>query len=525
LERGAPHLTVDWHSAVIRKQFDWVVEATHRIFADAFEIEIAFDEVGERARQQHGLPQLFGEGFETRSHIDRRTDDGEVEPGARPDIAVHDVPDVDADAVIQRRATGFAVLFVQGNYGLTGFGHGMQQIGAGVRLAERKNGEQAVADEFQYFSAMSRNRLRHHVEIAVQEINDVIAWPVVGDPGEITQIADHDGRAYRRPASAPGGAGQNELAGMRADIGFEQRSRQPVLDTDFADQRQDRQQFRQAGKMHVVETAEPVGCKGHEVPLAERVVQWACLSAHSEAEGTGNPMAICQALSWCGCSLFLSLEELDRAAGAIHRFRQVAQDNNIKSYVFSSIGFEGRLLFLRGEIEPAERCLRDALSKLGDAQYENVYIPFLGRLAELLAADGRSEEALLASAESLERTKATEALWLLPDALRIHGEVLASVEGPYSQPAETYLRESIEVCVRQEALGWELRSAESLANFLWQQSRTEEASVHLDRTLGKFVEGFETAPFRRAKNLLDEMRAATAPEEARHSAVRPGARF
>src|SRR6267143_1931576 len=65
-----------------------------------------------------------------------------------------------------------------------------------------------------YFPAMSRNRLRHRVEIAVQEINDVIARPVVGDPGEITQIADHDGGAYRRPASAPGGAGQNELAGM-----------------------------------------------------------------------------------------------------------------------------------------------------------------------------------------------------------------------------------------------------------------------------------------------------------------------
>src|SRR5258706_16230846 len=122
---AARHLTIDRHSAVIRKQLDWVVEAADRIFADAFEIKIAFDEVGEGAGQQHRSAQLFGEGFETRSHIDRRTDDGEVEPGARPDIAVHDVSDVDADAVIQRRTTVFAVLFVQGNHGLTGFGHGM----------------------------------------------------------------------------------------------------------------------------------------------------------------------------------------------------------------------------------------------------------------------------------------------------------------------------------------------------------------------------------------------------------------
>src|SRR5712671_3660559 len=135
------------------------------------------------------------------------------------------------------------------------------------------SGKMASRPSPMYFPAMSRNRLRHRVEIAVQEINDVIARPVVGNPGEITQVADHDGGAYRRPAPAPGGAGQNEFAGMRPDIGFEQRSRQTVLDADFADQRQSRQQFQQAGDIRVVETSLPVGRKGHEMPLAERMVQ------------------------------------------------------------------------------------------------------------------------------------------------------------------------------------------------------------------------------------------------------------
>jgi hypothetical protein len=39
---------------------DWVVEAADRIFADAFEIEIAFDEGVECAGQQHHSPQLLG---------------------------------------------------------------------------------------------------------------------------------------------------------------------------------------------------------------------------------------------------------------------------------------------------------------------------------------------------------------------------------------------------------------------------------------------------------------------------------
>jgi hypothetical protein len=82
---AARYLTANRHSAVIREQLDRVVEAAHRIFADAFEIEIVLDEVAERARQQHRSAQLLGEGFKTRSHVDRRADDGEVEPGPLPD--------------------------------------------------------------------------------------------------------------------------------------------------------------------------------------------------------------------------------------------------------------------------------------------------------------------------------------------------------------------------------------------------------------------------------------------------------
>src|SRR5258708_37568206 len=66
---------------------------------------------------------------------------------------------------------------------------------------------------------MSRNRLRHRVEIAVRKLNDVIARPVVGDPCEITQIADHDSGTYRRPASAPGDAGQDELIRASENLG------------------------------------------------------------------------------------------------------------------------------------------------------------------------------------------------------------------------------------------------------------------------------------------------------------------
>jgi len=45
----ARYLTIDQRSAVICKQLDWIVEAADRMFSEAFQIEVAFDEIGERA--------------------------------------------------------------------------------------------------------------------------------------------------------------------------------------------------------------------------------------------------------------------------------------------------------------------------------------------------------------------------------------------------------------------------------------------------------------------------------------------
>lgn len=229
-------------------------------------------------------------------------------------------------------------------------------------------------------------------------------------------------------------------------------------------------------------------------------------SVYAEAEASGNPASICMALTWCSCSLFMSLEELEQAAASIERLKEVAQDNDFQSYFYSAIGYHGRLLFLKGDLESGERLLRQALSKLSEARYENMYVPFLGHLAELLAADGRVDEGFLASTESLDRTKSCEAFWWLPDALRIHGEVLTSLEGSGSRSAEDYLRQSIELSKRQGGLGWQIRAARSLAELLRQQNRTDEAFEFLSYTLSKFTEGFETVPFRRTRALLEEMR-------------------
>ncbi|WP_440642666.1 ATP-binding protein [Bradyrhizobium sp. PUT101] len=242
------------------------------------------------------------------------------------------------------------------------------------------------------------------------------------------------------------------------------------------------------------------------------------LAAQAAAERTGHPTAICQALVWC-CTIYLRMEELDLAEAAILRLRQLAEANNIQSYVFSAMAFEGRLLFLRREFERSEQLLRKGIINLSDARYDNARVPFLGRLAELLAATGRPEEAVLASTESLDRTRAIDALGMLPDALRIHGTALQALEGSQSRAAESYFREAIAMSRQQGALGWELKAAECLADMLRLRGRIEEASTLLGQTLGLFLEGQATPPFRRAKHILEGLQGAVS-EEASDPAVR-----
>ncbi len=57
-----------------------------------------------------------------------------------------------------------------------------------------------------------------------------------GYAGEVAQVADQDGSAHGYAAAAGRRAGEDLLAGMRADIGFQQRASEAVLQPDFADQ-------------------------------------------------------------------------------------------------------------------------------------------------------------------------------------------------------------------------------------------------------------------------------------------------
>jgi predicted ATPase len=110
--------------------------------------------------------------------------------------------------------------------------------------------------------------------------------------------------------------------------------------------------------------------------------------------------------------------------------------------------------------------------------------------------------------EALERVTDIGEPWLMPEVLRLKGELMLMQETPSSVAAEApHCLRSLDCARRHRALSWELRAALSLAQFHRDQGRMHEARDSLTSVYGRFTEGFGTADLLTAKQLLDDFSA------------------
>src|SRR4051794_36363876 len=59
----------------------------------------------------------------------------------------------------------------------------------GSRRIQAEDRQHAAAPELQPLAAMLLDRRRHDVEILIQPLDNVVAGPLLGDPGEAAQVA------------------------------------------------------------------------------------------------------------------------------------------------------------------------------------------------------------------------------------------------------------------------------------------------------------------------------------------------
>ena len=107
-------------------------------------------------------------------------------------------------------------------------------------------------------------------------------------------------------------------------------------------------------------------------------------------------------------------------------------------------------------------------------------------------------------ATTVERGARHLAGWCSPEVLRATGEMhLSKGAAEADSLAESAFVESLRLAREQQALGWELRSASSLARLWRGQGRREEAEAVLSPVYERFREGAQTADLVAARSILE----------------------
>lgn len=246
--------------------------------------------------------------------------------------------------------------------------------------------------------------------------------------------------------------------------------------------------------------------------------------ALSVAEAGGHPVSLCFALVWCGCTVGVGRGDLETAERSTARLNDVAERHGFTAYYACSLGFAGQLAARRGNPAVAERLLRDSLDRLRRLRYEIFHTVFLGDLAEVLAALGNPDAGLVAIDEVLARDERNGGTWLLPEALRIKGEILLLSHRADVVTAEQHFLRSLDLARRQGAVSWELRSAMSLARLQHAQRRAHDAYDLLQSAYARFTEGFAAADLQSARRLLDQWTPNRGRRRTKPAARPPGSR-
>ena len=120
--------------------------------------------------------------------------------------------------------------------------------------------------------------------------------------------------------------------------------------------------------------------------------------------------------------------------------------------------------------------------------------------AEILALEGRREDALRMSEEALARLQPQGAPSWTGELYRIQGEILAAAE---PAEGERLLRTALDLVRRSGSRSLELRAALGLGRLWKDQGRDREAHALVAGIYHDFTEGFATQELGNARDFLD----------------------
>ncbi len=243
----------------------------------------------------------------------------------------------------------------------------------------------------------------------------------------------------------------------------------------------------------------------------DRAERAAC-QAVEHARRLGHPFQLCHTL-FNGAGALVWRKENAKLLAWIEEGLSLARERRIPMFrIYGPLWGIPALV----EREPSPSILREFRGSIDSMLKTNarLHVPFY--LMQLAAAHdllGQQCEALSIVEEALSLLRVTSERWVEPELLRMRAVLRRSDAA--ADATEGDLREALERARSLRALGLELRVVCDLAELMRKQTREREARSLLDRSLGAFREGFETADLRRALDIrrdLGEERQIATPD-------------
>src|SRR6516164_2254389 len=168
---------------------------------------------------------------------------------------------------------------------------------------------------------------------------------------------------------------------------------------------------------------------------------------------------------------------------------------------------QGWLLAQNGKFADAVQMLTSgivAYRSTGARMWLPLYLSYLAKAhAEL----GQFDDAWRHVGEAMTEIETTKERWQEAEVHRVAGEIALMSPGAGTAKAQAYFERALQIARQQQAKSWELRAAMSLARFLRDQGKRDDARNLLAPIYGWFTEGFDTRDLKEAKSLLDTLAA------------------
>jgi predicted ATPase/DNA-binding winged helix-turn-helix (wHTH) protein len=224
-----------------------------------------------------------------------------------------------------------------------------------------------------------------------------------------------------------------------------------------------------------------------------------------EAEARDQKLSLCYTLTQAAWPIAIHTGDLEAGERAMRLVCNFAQSHGL--HFWKTIGecLLGETLSRRGDPSGGLALLQAGLGTLRRTRRAVHYVRLLGALAECLASVGQLAEALATVDEALARSERGGECWNDANLLRIKGELLRRSGSRSFSEIDDCFSAALAVARQQGALLFELRAAQSLAEWRISQDRRQEARLILAPVYERFEEGLVTAMLQSAKRLLDSL--------------------